>query len=669
MHQSRQGRSLPLALVRAVALFVVIPALGLGLAVATASGAGAGTVAARTNGYSGGQMMTADPTGGYWTVSAAGAVSPHAGAPALGSPAQSGLQLSKPIVGMAATNDGEGYWLVASDGGIFNYGDAAFYGSTGSIHLNKPIVGMAPTADGHGYWLVASDGGIFSYGDAAFYGSTGSIHLNRPIVGMAPTSDAGGYWLVASDGGIFNYGDAAFHGSTGAIHLNQPIVGMAPTPDAAGYWLVAADGGVFTFGDAGYYGSTAGTGVSALGIVIDPAARGYAVVTTNGGASFFGPPAPASVPQSPLSTTTTTAPPVRSTKTTKTTEPPTTTTTAPPVRSTTTTTTTTTTAPPTTTTTKPPGTTTTTGPSPATTPSQSGLLQGAYVGAGDPAGIAAFAKQTVTSPTVASDYLPGNAGWSGLDGTGGSLNWLLQPWEKSGYTLSLGVPIIPTDSSGTAVGTLAQGATGAFNSYYVTLAQTLVSAGESNAYLRLGWEFDGSWFTWAATTPSAEANFASYFQQIVTAMRTVPGENFRFVWNPDAGAFTDSGYSVAAAYPGNAYVDVIGLDSYDQSWATPQTPANAWSSTTLPSLTAAQQFASAKGKPLAFTEWGVAIRSDGHGLGDDPYYINHMASWMQTGSNDVAYETYFDANSGGVNSLLTGGSFPTSLTAFAADLG
>ena len=201
--------------------------------------------------------------------------------------------------------------------------------------------------------------------------------------------------------------------------------------------------------------------------------------------------------------------------------------------------------------------------------------------------MAAFAAATGTSPTVASDYLPGNAGWAGMDGSGGSLGWLLGAWSGSGYTLSLGVPIIPTNSSGAAVGTLAQGAAGAFNLYYVTLAQTLVSAGQSNAYLRLGWEFDGSWMPWAATTPTAEANFASYFQQIVTAMRSVPGENFRFVWNPDAGAFTQSGYSVAAAYPGNAYVDVIGLDSYDQSWASPQTPANAWSSTALPSLTAA----------------------------------------------------------------------------------
>ncbi len=132
---------------------------------------------------------------------------------------------------------------MASDGGIFSYGDAQFYGSTGSLHLNQPIVGMAATADDGGYWLVAADGGIFSYGDAQFYGSTGSIHLNKPIVGMAATSDGNGYWLVASDGGIFTYGDAQFWGSSGSLALDQPIVGMAPTPDGNGYWLVAADAG------------------------------------------------------------------------------------------------------------------------------------------------------------------------------------------------------------------------------------------------------------------------------------------------------------------------------------------------------------------------------------------------------------------------------------------
>jgi hypothetical protein len=44
---------------------------------------------------------------------------------------------------------------------------------------------MASTHDGRGYWLVASDGGIFSFGDAPFFGSTGGQPLNQPIVGMA----------------------------------------------------------------------------------------------------------------------------------------------------------------------------------------------------------------------------------------------------------------------------------------------------------------------------------------------------------------------------------------------------------------------------------------------------------------------------------------------------
>ena len=199
-----------------------------------------------------------------------------------------GLTLNAPPVGMASTHDGQGYWIVASDGGIFNYGNATFLGSAGALPLNKPIVGMAATPDGGGYWLVASDGGVFSYGDAHFYGSTGSMQLNQPIVGMAATPDGGGYWLVAADGGIFAYGDAQFYGSTGSIHLNQPVVGMAAAPGGGGYWLVASDGGIFNYGTAPFLGSMGGTPLNAPIVGMAGTANGYWLAAKDGGVFNFG---------------------------------------------------------------------------------------------------------------------------------------------------------------------------------------------------------------------------------------------------------------------------------------------------------------------------------------------------------------------------------------------
>lgn len=95
-----------------------------------------------------------------------------------------------------------------------------------------------------GYWLVGNDGGIFSFGDAGFFGSTGDIELNEPIVGLTPHASRGGYWLGASDGGVFAFGDAPFAGSAGDIDLNEPIVDLASAPGDAGATLVTPGGAV-----------------------------------------------------------------------------------------------------------------------------------------------------------------------------------------------------------------------------------------------------------------------------------------------------------------------------------------------------------------------------------------------------------------------------------------
>ncbi len=183
-----------------------------------------------------------------------------------------------------------GYWQVASDGGIFSFGSAQFYGSTGNLRLNRPVVGMASTPDGRGYWLVASDGGVFSYGDAAFHGSTGNLRLNQPIIGLIPTIDGGGYWLVASDGGIFAFGDAHFYGSIGGEDIGYPITATAPGYLGGGYWLADANGQVFAFGDAGYYGEPpfAPGGYRITGMAGSSDDSGYWLASANGNVACFG---------------------------------------------------------------------------------------------------------------------------------------------------------------------------------------------------------------------------------------------------------------------------------------------------------------------------------------------------------------------------------------------
>ncbi|MHB1733840.1 MAG: hypothetical protein ACYCU8_10405 [Ferrimicrobium acidiphilum] len=235
-------------------------------------------------------------------------------------------RLNAPIVGIAEMPTGKGYWLVAADGGVFNFGSAAFYGSSytigltglsGSHPLASPVVGIAPTPDGKGYWLVTKAGHVYGFGDASFYGDThtdgltglsGSHPLSAPIVDIQSTPDGKGYWLVAADGGVFNFGDAGFYGNTytdgltglsGSHPLSAPIVGIQSTPDGKGYWMVGADGGVFNFGNAGFYGSTYSLGLNGLsgshplvsavvGIVPTASGQGYWLATKAGFVYDFG---------------------------------------------------------------------------------------------------------------------------------------------------------------------------------------------------------------------------------------------------------------------------------------------------------------------------------------------------------------------------------------------
>ncbi len=156
--------------------------------------------------------------------------------------------LPAPVVTMASSPQGNGYWMANPQGAIATLGAVGDYGSTDGLALNAPIVQLVATSDGYGYWEVASDGGIFAFGDAGFYGSMGGLPLNAPIVGLAEVPGGGGYWEVASDGGVFAFGDAGFYGSMGGKPMDQPVVGITADPANGGYWEVTADGHVFGFG-------------------------------------------------------------------------------------------------------------------------------------------------------------------------------------------------------------------------------------------------------------------------------------------------------------------------------------------------------------------------------------------------------------------------------------
>ena len=310
---------------------------------------------------------------------------------------------------------------------------------------------------------------------------------------------------------------------------------------------------------------------------------------------------------------------------------------------------------------------------------------GVYAGINNQAGVNDFAATTGAHVTMAETYLPWgantgtSAGWSYLTTRSTLASWL-STWSGTSDQMVIGVPMVALNSSGRPENTLAQGASGDENSSFVTIAKNLVALGFGNAILRPGWEFDGPWFPWSVGSNTDAANFAKYWQNIVTAMRSVPGANFKFLWSPTG--FRSLLWNINDAYPGNAYVNFVSFDVYDYSWdeaifpyGDPNNSATVAQSKEVfheylndpEGLNWLASFASEHHKLIVIPEWAVARRHDGHGLGDDPTFVNDMYNWFVT--NHVAWVIYFADDIPGIDLLLTDGHFPHSLEAFEADFG
>ncbi|WBO66242.1 glycoside hydrolase family 26 protein [Streptomyces camelliae] len=255
---------------------------------------------------------------------------------------------------------------------------------------------------------------------------------------------------------------------------------------------------------------------------------------------------------------------------------------------------------------------------------------------------------------VAHTYLPGDR-WRDIEGPPGFLDvWAHWRRDKPDRTLVLNVPMQERNEEGVSDAEvrrlLWQGAAGAFDQHFRALAERLVALKVPDTVIVLGWEMNGTTYTHRCG-PDPES-WKKYWNRIVTTMRAVPGQKFRFDFAPSRGR---DAVPWTECYPGDSTVDIIGMDSYDQ-------PAGESFDEQVKEPYGLQQhvdFAKAHRKPISYPEWGL-FRN-----GDNAEYMKRMLAWFdehkplyntltdycphgvwQCGTNPVAARIYRAALSG-----------------------
>ncbi|TCQ03019.1 glycosyl hydrolase [Sphingomonas sp. PP-CC-3A-396] len=240
-----------------------------------------------------------------------------------------------------------------------------------------------------------------------------------------------------------------------------------------------------------------------------------------------------------------------------------------------------------------------------------------------------------------------------------SAGWLSHCWSDAPINLTISVPMIPNGTQST----LAQGAKGVYDDVFREIATTLVKDRLAHATLRIGWEFNGDWMPWSAAKDPT--SYIAFFRRIVGIVRAVPGQYFTIEWTPGVGR-----HAIAPdrAYPGDDVVDLIGMDVYNEFWDRSYTDTHmrfGWLRDQPYGMAWLRDFAAAHRKPTAYSEWGSGTRPDGHGGGDDPYFITQMAIWFA--ATRPAYQSYWEVNDPGhYDDTLASGHHPRAAAAFKA---
>ncbi|MGW4880454.1 glycoside hydrolase family 26 protein [Streptomyces sp. NPDC004262] len=232
-------------------------------------------------------------------------------------------------------------------------------------------------------------------------------------------------------------------------------------------------------------------------------------------------------------------------------------------------------------------------------------------------------------PRVGHTYLPGDV-WRNIEGAPGFVR-LWADWRRAApdRLLVLNVPMLERTEAhlpdAEVRRQLGLGARGRYDGHFRTLARRLVSVGAPDTVVVLGWEMNGDTYTHRCGPDPAA--WKAYWARIVTAMRSVPGQRFRFDFAPNRGR---DAVPWTWCYPGDRYVDVIGMDAYDA----PRGLSFEDQVDEPYGLRAQAAFARAHGKPVSYPEWGL------YENGDDPAYMEGMVRWFTT--HRPLYQTITD---------------------------
>ncbi|MFI8532850.1 glycoside hydrolase family 26 protein [Streptomyces aquilus] len=257
---------------------------------------------------------------------------------------------------------------------------------------------------------------------------------------------------------------------------------------------------------------------------------------------------------------------------------------------------------------------------PETKPAPEVPAFGAYLDYG-PRGVARMAELSRwlggTELRVGHTYLPGDR-WSNIEGAPGFLDvWADWRNEKNDRMLVLNVPMLERNEDHVSDAEvrllLRRGAAGQFDHHFRRLAERLVELNVPDTVIVLGWEMNGITYTHRCG-PDPEA-WKTYWNRIVTTMRSVPGQKFRFDFTPSRGR---DAIAWTQCYPGDATVDIIGMDSYDQ----PEGLSFDQQVKEPYGLQEHVDFAKSHGKAISYPEWGL-FRN-----GDNAEYMRRMLAWM-----------------------------------------